>query len=366
VRILHVLGGLDRGGAETSLLRSLRHIDRTRYHFDFLVHTEKPCAYDDEARSLGARIFPCLSPPKPVQYARNFFRILREHGPYDCVHSHVHHFSGYVLTLARLGGVGKRIAHSRTDTRALESSATLRRSLYLASMKALLRMNATAGLAVSRKAAESLFGKDWGSDIRWQVCYSGIELDAYTRSVDRVEIRKELQIAPDAFVIGHVGRFVKEKNHLFLLEIAKRVFAQRPNACFVLVGDGPLKEEMRTRVEQAGLMKQILFLGLRDDIPRLMAMMDGFIFPSLYEGLPVVLLEAQAAGLPCVISDSITDETDIVAGLVRRLSLSDPVSVWADAILRVGRPKILGSDVAIRSYGMEAAVERLCNVYESK
>ena len=104
VRILHVVGGLNRGGVETWLFQTLQHVDRSKYHFDFLVHTEQSCAYDDEVRSLGARIIPCLSPSRPVRYARNFLRILREFGPYDCVHSHVHHFSGYVLTLARWAG----------------------------------------------------------------------------------------------------------------------------------------------------------------------------------------------------------------------------------------------------------------------
>lgn len=365
MRILHVLGRLDRGGAETSLVRLLRHIDRAKYHFDFLVHTEELCAYDDEVLSLGARIIPCLSPSNPLKYARAFFRIVREYGPYDCVHSHVHHFSGYVLTLARLARIPKRIAHSRTDTRTVESRARLSRTIYLRLMKALLRMNATAGLAVSRKAAESLFGQEWRSDPRWQVCYSGIDIDAFHPPFNRAEIRRALGIPPDSLVIGHVGRFVREKNHTFLIEVAEIVCAKRPNTFFLLIGDGPLKEQVKAMVSNAGLANRIRFLGLREDVPRVMAALDGFFLPSLYEGFPVVLMEAQAASLPCIISDSITDEADIVPGLVRRLSLSDPVTEWADAIVNVKRSEEPVADLALRNYSMDAAVRRLCNVYDS-
>src|SRR5882762_5528332 len=159
MRILHVLGGLNRGGVETWLVQTLRHIDRTKYQFDFLVHTDQPCPLDAEVRSLGANILPCLSPSDPVGYTRNFWRILRETGPYDCVHSHVHRFSGYVLTLARLAGVPVRIAHSHTA----EKEADKRR-FYRRAMSLLLDIGATAGLGVSEKATKDLFGENWKID----------------------------------------------------------------------------------------------------------------------------------------------------------------------------------------------------------
>src|ERR1700733_11910503 len=131
MRILHVLGKLDRGGVETWLVQVLRHIDRQKYQMDFLVHSESPGAYDEEVRALGSRIIPCLHPSNPVMYARNFRRALRQYGPYDVVHSHVHHYSGYVLTLAAMWGVPVRIAHSHNDTRAAEASTSIGRREYL-------------------------------------------------------------------------------------------------------------------------------------------------------------------------------------------------------------------------------------------
>ena len=367
MRILHVLGKLDRGGAETSLVRTLRHIDRHKYQFDFLVHSDKPGVYDEEVKALGARVIPCLSPSHPFRYARNFFRVLRDYGPYDCVHSHVHHFSGYVLALARIAGVPKRIAHSRSDRTAAESKRGVARTLYLSAMKRLLRLSATGGLAVSGKAANSLFGENWPSDSRWQVLYSGIDLEQFAREVDRSKVRAEVQIPEDAFVIGHVGRLVPEKNHSFLLAVMKLVFAHKPNALCVMVGDGPLRQELQRKATQLGISDRLRFLGSRDDVPRLMkGAMDVFVLPSVYEGFPVVLMEAQAAGLPCVISDSITSEADIVQELITRVSLTSPLDVWSAAIEDCGKVSTtVCKDSRISEYSIDSAVQRLCHAYDN-
>jgi glycosyltransferase involved in cell wall biosynthesis len=363
MRILHVIGGLNRGGVETWLLQILRHIDRRKYHFDFLVHTEQPCAYDDEVRSLGARVIPCLSSTQPVRYARNLVRILRALGPYDCVHSHVHHFSGYVLTVARWAGVPMRISHSHLDTQRDNG-----RKFYRFVATTMLRTSATAGLAVSYPAAKSLFGENWETDARWRVSHLGVDLEPFSHPVDSSNARTELGIAEHAFVVGHVGRFFSQKNHTFLLDIAKHVCAMTPDAVFVLVGDGPFRSAMERKAENLGISRNIIFAGIRDDIARLMrGVMDVFLFPSLYEGLPLVLIEAQAAGLPCFIADTISPETDIVPQLVTRLSLADSAQTWAESAVKAGprseRVNLLGS---MCDFSIDAAVSRLCRVYDEK
>ncbi len=364
MRILHVIGGLNRGGAETWLVQTLRHIDRTKYQFDFLVHTEQPCAYDDEVRSLGARIIACLSPSDPVRYTRNFLRILRETGPYDCVHSHVHRFSGYVLTLARLAGVRVRITHSHTTDKEREN----RRQFYRLAMTNLLKIGATAGLAVSDKAAASLFGENWKTDPKWRVSHLGIDLEPFARPVDSHKLRAELGIPVQAFVIGHVGRFAPPKNHTFLLDIAKHVCATNVEAIFVLVGDGPFRNAMEIKAEKLGISQHVKFAGNRDDVAQLMkGVMDVFLFPSLYEGFPLALLEAQAAGLRCFITDTISAETDILPQLVTRLSLEDSAGAWAESVNR-GQPsteRCFQPD-AMRDFSIDAAVSRLCNVYDEE
>lgn len=333
-RVLHVVGGMNRGGVETWLMHVLRHIDRQQFKMDFLVHTTQPCAYDDEIRALGSNIIPCMTPSHPLTYARNFKRILRERGPYDVVHSHVHHYSGLVLWLAYQSGVPIRMAHSHNDTSGLRAQASLPRRLYLLLTEVFLKRYATLGLAASSKAAIDLFGHSWQTDPRWRVFYYGINLEQFQAQVDRTEIRSALGIPVNSFVIGHVGRFVRQKNHTFIVDIAAEVAKCEPLTYFLLVGDGPLRSEIECKVAQAGLSRRFIFAGSRSDVPRLMlGAMDVFLFPSLYEGLGLVAIEAQTAGLPTVLSDVIPDDTELIKPLLWRLSLQQSPSTWAETIL---------------------------------
>lgn len=339
-RILHIVGGMNRGGVETWLMHVLRHIDREQYRMDFLVHTTQPCAYDDEIRSLGSRIIPCLHPSKPLTYARNFKRILREYGPYDVVHSHVHHFSGYVLRLAAQMGIPIRIAHSHSDTKAAYAKANLPRQIYLRLTEYWVRQYATHGLGVSEQAAVALFGPHWRNDRRWSILLYGIDLRPFAAEEDRITVRAEFGILSNAHVIGHVGRFVDVKNHTFLIDVVAEAVKLDPDTVCLLIGDGPLRPEIQQKVQDCGLSRHVVFAGLRADIPRVMkAAMDCFVFPSHYEGLGIVLIEAQAAGLPCIYSDVIPKEVIIVPELMHAASLDSPAADWVKVIQHIRQTK---------------------------
>jgi len=334
MRILHVLGKLDRGGVETWLVQVLRHIDRQKYQMDFLVHTADPGAYDEEVRAFGARIIPCLSYTNPARYARNFLRILRQYGPYDIVHSHVHHYSGYVLMLAAIGGVPVRIAHSHSDTRLAESSAGAVRKGYRVAMRSLIRMCSRSGLAVSTEAGNDLFAWPWRRSSEWKLQYLGIDLSRFEVAVDKQAVRRALGIPPDSLVVGHVGRFSEEKNHAFIVEVARELIGREPRTMFLLVGDGPLRASIEAKVASYSLQDYFVFAGVRSDVPTLMrGAMDALLFPSLREGLPITLLEAQAAGLKCVISDAISPEADLVEDLIQRESPKSSAATWSDRLL---------------------------------
>ncbi len=341
VKILHVVGGMVVGGIETWLMHVLRNIDRSNYHFDFLTHTTKPCFYDEEIRALGGRVIPCLSPSKPFSYARNFFRILKENGPYHVIHSHVHYFSGITMLLAHLGGVPVRIAHSHTDTSSYEGRAGFLRQCYLYAMRCMIQCHATKGVGCSAPAALDLFGKTWEEDTRWQLFYCGIDFEPFSCFVERNDVRRELCIPSDAFVVGHVGRFTEVKNHSFLLDIFYEIVCRLPNSRLLLVGDGPLREEIRRKIHRLRLSDKVILTGLRQDVPRLMmGAMDVFVFPSHYEGLPLTLVEAQAAGLGCVYSNTITREIAVISSLLRPTPLVEPASVWADIVIAERRCSI--------------------------
>lgn len=369
VRILHVVGGMDRGGVETWLMHILHHIDRDRYRMDFLVHTTKHCAYDDEIRALGCEIIPCLHPSRPWRYARNFLRILRERTPYDVVHSHVHHFSGLVLKLAHRAGVPARIAHSHNDTASVEARARLPRRLYTRLTGRWIVRHATLGLAASPRAAASLYGPSWGGNPGRRILYYGIDLSPFRASPDRAAVRQEMGIPTNAFVLGHVGRFCEQKNHTFLLEIASELAQNQPDMYLLLVGDGPLRPQIERKAAALRLAGRVIFAGVRPDVPRLMlGCMDAFVFPSCFEGLGLAVVEAQAAGLPCVISDVIPEDVDIVKPLIQRVDLGQPVSVWVRALANL-RSSMVSRSEALRvleesPFGIESSVAGLAGVYD--
>jgi glycosyltransferase involved in cell wall biosynthesis len=368
MRILHVVGGLNRGGAETWLVELLHHIDRQTYPMDFLVHTTGPGAYDDEVRALGSHIIPCVKPSNPLEYAYNFQRILREFGPYECVHCHIHQSSGYVLALAAILGVPIRIAHSHIDTRFLDSRAAWPRKAYIAVMDFLLSHSATAAIAVSESAATSLFSGHSKTDPP-HLCPLGIDLRPFVQEFNRDALRTQLGIARDAFVIGHVGRFCRQKNHRFLVDIAETLCNVEPRAVFLLVGDGPLRPEIEGLVRSRGLQQHFVFAGTRTDVPALMkAVLDCFVFPSLYEGLGLVLWEAQAAGLPCLAADAIPGEATAVPHLVRRLSLGEPAQAWAQALIEIthaGSAPRAGIPAEMLRHSIEASAASLESIYRS-
>jgi glycosyltransferase involved in cell wall biosynthesis len=363
IRILHAVGGMNRGGIETWLMHVLRGIDRRRFQVDFLVHTEQACAYDEEARALGSRIIPCAHPHRPWRYLRDLDRVLREHGPYDVVHSHLHRFSGIVLRAAEGRGVPIRIAHSHVA--GIDRAAGPLRRGYLRLAGRWVQRHATLGLAASVQAAQDLFGERWRDDPRWRVLVYGIDLSPFTVAPERPRVRAELGIAPDAVVLGHVGRFEPQKNHGFLLDIMAAARRIDPRVRPLLVGDGPLRPQMERRAAKLGL--RATFTGSRPDVPRLMqGAMDAFVFPSRFEGLGLVLVEAQAAGLPVITSDVVPPEATVADQAVRRVSLSESPEVWARAALAARPPDRRGclSAVTASPFNLVATIDRLLTNYE--
>lgn len=334
IRILQVAGRtMGRGGLETWLMHVLRSIDREHFRMDFVVEQEG--VYDEEIRALGSKIFRCPRRRRLLTWGRNFSEVLRSQGPYDVVHSHYHFYGGYVLRLAKQADVPIRVAHSHNDTSRHDKERGSLWNTYIKLMRRWLYQNATVGLAASREAATALYGANWGADPRWRVLHCGIDLKPFQVDVDPVAVRAELGIPKDAFVVGHVGRFNEQKNHTFLVDIAAELAQRDPEAHILLIGNGMLRPAIERKVVQAGIADKFTFGGgPRPDVARLMlGAMDVFILPSLYEGLPLVGLEAQAAGLPFIMSDVISKEVEIIPSLIRRLSLSKPASMWAETIL---------------------------------
>ena len=334
IRVLHVLGRMNRGGVETWLMHVLRATDRSRYQFDFFVHTTEPSVLDSEVTSLGSRIFQGGPPSSVLSYARRFRGVVSSQGPFDAVHAHVHHSSGMILLLAAASGVPVRIAHSHNDTRAVSANVGLRRSAYVFGMTYLIDRFATRRVACSDVAGDDLFGPGWKESPGASVLYYSINLDPFREPASRSATRSALGIDPGAFVIGHVGRFDVQKNHGFLLDVTRALVNVRPDTVLLLVGDGPLRAEIQAGVKARGLERHVVFAGVRGDVPAILTgALDAMVFPSLHEGLPVVGLETQAAGVPLIMSDTISAEVIACPRLVRAMALSQAPLEWAEAIV---------------------------------
>lgn len=334
-RVLHVVRAMNRAGGETWLMHVLRSLDPRLLQMDFLVHTDIPSAYDHEIIGRGSHLIPCTVSHRSPAYGLAVRSLLRQFGPYDVVHSHVHYFSGFLLGLAQRLEVPVRIAHSHLDTSQEDIMAGWLRRRYLQCARAGIGRYATHWLAASQEAGRALFGQTWEVDPRSQVLHCGIDLQPFQHVEARNEVRASLQIGADEVVVGHVGRFDPQKNHPFIVEIAAEAYRREPRLRLLLVGDGPDRPLIEERLRALGIASRATFLGSRADVPRLLMAMDGFLFPSLYEGLGLALVEAQAAGLPCLISDCVPAEADLSPELVHRLPLSVGAATWAELLVAV-------------------------------
>ncbi|QHT61918.1 glycosyltransferase family 1 protein [Paenibacillus lycopersici] len=372
IKVLHVVGKMHPGGIETLLMNVYRQCDRERFEFHFAVQTDEKAFYDDEIIALGGRL---LRQPHPKDGLSAFKRTLaaniQANGPYAAVHSHIFAFSGYVLAIARELGIPVRISHSHNVQSGGRAAAkSLKRIAYNAYMRSLIRRNATYMLGCSKAACESLYGANCWRDGRVMVFPNAIAVEPYASlPPDRRQLRAKLGLPQgDAPLFAHIGRFAEQKNHAFLIDRFAEFAKREPGAGLLLVGDGPKREEIERKVKELGLSEQVAFLGLRSDVPELLGAVDGFVLPSLYEGLGIVLIEAQAAGIPCLVSDAVPEEADLRLGLFAKLKLTDDPAQWVDGFRRLAasttpewRSRLAALDRL--GYNMTASVRRLEQLY---
>ena len=327
---------MNRAGIETWLMNVMRRIDRDRYRFDFMVDEGIEGDFDDEIRQLGGEIIPIMSRRQPG-FTKRVSKLIRERGGYDVVHGHLNLFNTRVLKAARAASVPVRISHSHTDRRSVERSSSALRRVANQWMRVGLRRHMTIGLCVSPAARLSMFGKAGEADDRCRVSFCGIDCSSFEdHTLSTPAIRQEFGIPEDAWVIGHVGRLVAVKNHSLMIRVLHELTLQSSAIHLLLVGDGELRSQITEEAMELNIADRVHFAGARDDIPQILIHgVDAFIFPSILEGLPVALLEAQAAGLPCVVSDQVTAAADVVEELITRLPIEGtPNSVtplWAEA-----------------------------------
>ena len=322
-RVLHIVGSMNRAGAETMVMNLYREIDRNRLQFDFVTFTAARTDYDDEIEALGGRIYR-IAASNPLARFLALWKLLRN-GPWTIVHAHTLFSSGLHLAAAKLAGVPHRVAHSHNTQDANSTSRAGR--LYQSLMRRLLAWAPNAYVACGVAAAEYLFpGR---RDVT--VIPNAIDIDRFA-GASGAHIRSELGVLENCLLILQVGRYMPVKNHAFSVQVAVALREAGVDFRMLFVGTGPEQAAIEARVREHGLQEQVILLGLRADIPELMAAADVMLMPSLYEGFPVVLVESQAAGLPAVVSSAISAEVDLGLGLVHAVPLDAPMDRWVQAV----------------------------------
>lgn len=332
IRILYVNGGImHRGGIESYMMNYYRHIDRTKVQIDFIVHGNEKGVYDDEIEELGGKIYHV--PVKSKDYIGNIrkLKLIFKSGKYKIVHSHMDAMSMVVLKIAKQCGIPIRIAHSHNTQHLTNNKLKFILNEYA---RKNVSKYATHLFACSEAAGKWLFGKNNIDEGNVEIINNAIEMDKFKFNNDkRIKIRKELNLK-DEFVIGHIGRFDYQKNHIFLLEIFKDTLKYIPNAKLILIGDGHLRSTIEDKIIKLDIKENVIMLGTRPDISDITNAFDIFLLPSLFEGLPVVAIESQANGLPCLFSDDITKEVDFTK-MSYFIPRNENLKLWSHTILEI-------------------------------
>jgi len=361
IRIAQVIGKWVGGGVEAVVMNYYRHIDKSKIQFDFICDDDSTNIPYEEIEKLGGKVI--LIPPyqKLFKYHKELKRVLKE-GNYKIVHSHINTLSVFSLFAAKCAKVPVRIAHSHSTTNKKEKKKNLMKQV----LKPFSKLFATDYMCCSELAGRWLFGDKLYDDGKIYLLNNAIDLQKFEYNEKiREEVRKELNIDEETFVMGHIGRFVEQKNHSFLIDIFYELQKEKQNAVLMLVGQGPLQEECKAKVEQQGLKDNVLFLGQRNDAARLYQAMDVFVLPSLYEGLPVVGVEAQAAGLLCVFSDDMTKETKVLDSTIFN-TLNQNASEWTKTILTESKEYVRGKtsdEMKKKNFDIDTEACRLEKMY---
>lgn len=361
IRVLHVFGALNPGGVETLVLNVYRCIDRSKIQFDFALTQGVKSLFDDEVVEMGGRPFYFDQKRSMMD---NLSDILENHGPFQAVHSHVYFYSGAVLRNASRHNIPIRISHAHNTY--FGQVYTIKRRIYEWLMRRMILHYATDLLGCSTDACKFVFGPGCMRDTRCSILYNGFDVKAFQfREEDRDRIRKEYRLS-DKIVVGHVGRFEDQKNHLQLVEQFAALHRICPNTSLLLVGRGSLMETVRQKCEKLGIADSVVMAGAQKNPAEYLSAMDVFLFPSLYEGLGSALIEAQANGLHVITSKDVVPKDIDVTGNATFVSLKASPETWAEAIqCHIGRNNPDDANAIVyKLYDIKVITEKLISIYE--
>ena len=329
LRVLHMIGSLEMGGAQNMVMSLYRAVDRNKIQFDFIIDCDTASVFTQEIHRLGGRIFrlPKINEASLSEVRSSWNKFFTDHPEYKILHSHVRSYASVYLPIAKAHGV-KTIIHSHNTSNGTGLASLIKKALQYP-----LRYQADYFFGCSEIAGQWLFGDKVVKSDRYFMLKNAVDMGRFAyRPAVRAQIREELGVDENTLLIGHVGRMNPQKNHKFLIECFRKVVDKRADAKLILLGDGDLRDEVSHQITQLGLDDHVLMLGVRSNVEDYFSAMDCMVLPSLHEGLPVVVVEAQANGLRCLVSDTVTREVRL-SQLVEYLPISQGAEPWVNAIL---------------------------------
>lgn len=330
IRILQMIGSLTLGGSQSMIMNLYHYVDRSKIQFDFILDHPDELYLADEIKRLGGKIYfmPAFTGKNFIQIRTAWNQFFHFHSEYRILHSHVRSYASIYLPIAKKHGL-ITVIHSHSTSNGTGIQAVVKKILQYP-----LRYEADYFFGCSRLSGEWLFGSRVVNSNKYKTVKNAINVRKYMFDIDkRIKVQKKLGISEKNIVFGHVGRYHEAKNYPFLIDLFAKIRLRWENAKLILVGDGSLRNVIEDRIKEYRLEEDVLLLGMRNDICLLMQAMDVFLFPSKWEGLPITLVEAQASGLPCFVSDQITKEIGI-SELIQYLPINSGMEVWENAIYK--------------------------------
>lgn len=365
-RILQVFASLNIGGAECRMMDVYRKLNKDKIQFDFVTLSQGQQFFEPEIKKLGGKVYKVKNPRENgiIEHFKELITVMKS-DDYHAVHAHTSYHCGFVSLAAAIVGIKHRVSHARTTGTIQRGLGT---NLNIKIGKLLVSFFSNKKLCISRDAGIFLYGKKALSNEKAIVLPNAINIDEY-ENIEQFDESIELSVK-NSYVIGHIGRFSEMKNHKFLINVFDHLTKDCEEYKLILIGDGILKAEIEAMVDNKNLRSKVIFTGNRRDIPYLLSKIDVLVIPSTYEGLGGVVIEAQAAGVPCVVSTALPYETDMKLNLIDRISLDEPIERWVKAIQNSSNRRIYDRELIRRkfiesNYTVEQEVDFLLSrIYE--
>lgn len=367
-KVLQVQGGMNKGGLEAVIMGWYRNIDVENIQFDFTTCSKEELPHDKEIKERGGQIhyIPSRGEVGNIKHCYYLYKCIKNNGPYIAVHSHMNFHGGIVALVAKLAGIKTIVSHAHNTK---DDGVGFKRKIEISILRKSILIFSDKLLACGVEAGKFIFGENSKFKVINNSVDDKVFMPIRNTDIDRIKEIKNKYNLNQKIILGHIGRFMNQKNHKYIIDILVELKRRKVDFNMIFIGNGELLEEIFIKIKEKGLESYVTYLGLQDDINLWLNVMDIMILPSLYEGLPVVLVEAQSSGVPCIVSTKVTDEVDLGLELIKFIDINESdISLWADCIektvgMRVENTELIKESLEVKGYSLTECTKQMENIY---